>query len=71
MIEVTIREGEEYIKLCQALKKSGLSSSGSEADQAIEEGLVCVNGQKELRRGKKLRGGEIISLKGETLKIIK
>ena len=56
MIEVSIRAEEEYIKLGQALKKAG---------------LVEVNGEKELQRGKKLRDGDIVSYNGETIKICK
>ncbi len=71
MDTVEIREGEEYIKLGQALKKAGLVSSGVEAKQVIQDGEVLVSGEVETRRGKKLFGGEVISFMGEEIKIVK
>lgn len=70
-MEIQIREGEEFIKLGQALKKAGLVSSGVEAKIFILEGQVTVNGEVELQRGKKLYHGDIISFQGETVQIKK
>ncbi|MDE7061151.1 MAG: RNA-binding S4 domain-containing protein [Lachnospiraceae bacterium] len=69
MIEISIREGEEFIKLGQALKKAGLVGSGVEAKEVILEGLVSVDGEVATQRGKKLHGGEIVRFDGETVKI--
>ena len=55
-MEVAIRD--EYIKLQQALQLCGACSSGSEAKYEILEGKVSVNGEEELRRGRKLRPGD-------------
>ncbi len=71
MITVTIREDEEFIKLGQALKKASVVGSGVEAKMVILDGLVEVNGQQELQRGKKLHDGDIVSYNGETIKISK
>ena len=71
MITVNIREEEEFIKLGQALKKGNLVSSGVEAKMVILDGLVSVNGEVEMQRGKKLHDGDIVSYDGETLKIVK
>lgn len=71
MITVSIRENEEYIKLGQALKKAGLVDSGVNAKMVIQDGLVELNGQVELQRGKKLYGGEVITYNGESVKIEK
>lgn len=71
MIEIRIREGEEFIRLGQALKKAGLVDSGVDAKLVILDGLVNVNGETELQRGKKLYGGEIISFQGEQVKIVR
>ena len=71
MITVNIREEEEFIKLGQALKKGNLVSSGVEAKMVILDGLVTVNGEVEMQRGKKLHDGDIVSYDGETLKIVK
>ena len=71
MITVSIRENEEYIKLGQALKMAGLVDSGVNAKMVIQDGLVELNGQVELQRGKKLYGGEVITYNGESVKIEK
>lgn len=71
MIEVEIRETDEFIKLGQALKKGGLVDSGVEAKMVILDGLVKVNNQVEMQRGKKLHDGDIVSYNGETIKVIK
>lgn len=71
MIEIKIRENEEFIKLGQAMKKAGLVSSGVDAKMLILDGLVTVNGQVEQQRGKKLHDGDIVSFDGKTVKITK
>ena len=56
MQEIFIRD--EFIKLGQALKLSGLAESGLDAKELINQGLVKVNGETELRRGN--QGEEVI-----------
>lgn len=67
MYEIKLKD--EYIKLGQALKAAGLVSSGVEAKEVIQEGLVKVNGEIDTRRGKKLYGGDVVSYNGEEIKI--
>ena len=62
---------EEYIKLGQALKAANLVESGSMAKIVIQDGLVKVNGQTEVQRGKKLYDGDVVSFENETIKIEK
>ena len=69
-MEIKIREGEAFIKLGQALKKSGLVSSGIEAKIVILDGAVTVNGELEQRRGRKLYPGDVVSFEEETVQII-
>ena len=71
MITVNIRADEEFIKLGQALKKASLVGSGVEAKFVIQDGLVELNGEVEVQRGKKLYDGDIVSFNGETIKIVK
>lgn len=52
---------DDFIKLGQALKLSGLVDSGIEAKEVIIEGLVKVNGEIDTRRGKKLFPGDVVS----------
>lgn len=71
MREIEIREGEEFIKLGQLLKKADMVSSGADAKMVIEEGQVLVNGEAELRRGRKLYDGDKVTFSGETVKVIR
>ncbi len=48
----------EHIALDALLKASGLAGSGGQAKILIAGGGVCVNGQAEIRRGRKLRAGD-------------
>ena len=66
-MELTIRD--EFIKLGQALKLAGLVSSGIEAKVLIADGEVSVNGETETRRGRKLRDGDTVLLRGDTFTI--
>lgn len=50
VIEITT----EFIKLDSALKYAGIAENGAHAKEIIKEGLVKVNGEKDLRRGRKL-----------------
>lgn len=65
----TIKLREEYIKLGQALKAVNFVESGVEAKQVISEGLVKVNGNVEIQRGKKLYAGDTVLYNGEEIKI--
>lgn len=62
---------DEYIKLGQALKLAGLAESGVDAKFAIQDGLVKVNGQVEVQRGKKLYAGDTVSYDGKTFQVEK
>ena len=64
-----IKIRDEYIKLGQALKMAGLCDSGVDAKYAVQEGHVKVNGETELRRGRKLYDGDIVEFQGQTLQI--
>ena len=64
-----IQISDDHIKLGQALKLAGLVSSGVEAKIVIHEGLVQVNGETQLARGKKLYDGDVVSFDGKTIRI--
>ena len=60
---------EEYIKLGQALKAAHLVDSGVDAKVVITNGEVRVNGEVDLRRGRKLYKGDIVEYNGETVHV--
>lgn len=49
---------EEYIRLDSLLKLAGLVMTGGHAKNVIQSGLVKVNGEICLMRGKKMRSGD-------------
>ena len=69
MQEIKLRD--EFIKLGQALKAAGLVDSGVDAKLVIQDGLVKVNGETEVQRGKKLYDGDMVTFEGETIRIVK
>lgn len=56
---------QETIKLDQFLKLASIVQSGGEAKHLIKSGIVSVNGEEELRRGRKLKAGDTVSVDGE------
>ncbi len=64
-----IKLKDNFIRLGQALKASGLVQSGVEAKFAIQDGLVKVNGNVETQRGKKLYDGDIVEFEGDQIKV--
>ena len=69
MQEIKLRD--EFIKLGQVLKAAGLVGSGVDAKLVIQDGLVKVNGETEVQRGKKLYDGDVVTFEGETIHIVK
>ena len=67
MEQIQIRD--EFIKLGQALKLSGMVESGLDAKLFIQDGEVKVNGEVEIRRGRKLYKGDKVEFDGEEFTI--
>lgn len=65
--DVPIRD--ESIRLGQFLKLASLIDSGADAKSVIADGLVNVNGEVELRRGRQLRPGDTVSLGDRTARV--
>jgi ribosome-associated protein len=55
----------EYIRLDNFLKLCGAFVTGGQAKQAIQSGLVKVNGETCYMRGKKLRPGDRAEFEGK------
>jgi ribosome-associated protein len=60
----------EHIALDALLKATGLAESGGAAKQAITSGTVRVDGAVELRRGCKLRAGQVVEAEGAWIRIV-
>jgi ribosome-associated protein len=61
--------GKEYIELNKLLKVLNFVETGGEAHVRIDAGLVKVNGLVEKQRRKKLRKGDIVLFRKETIQI--
>lgn len=59
----------EYITLDALLKAAGVADSGGRAKEMILAGEVTVDGAVEERRGRKLRGGEVVVVDGRAIRI--
>ncbi len=59
----------EHITLEGLIKAADLAGMGSVARALIADGAVAVDGEVETRRGRKLRGGELVELAGEQIRI--
>lgn len=68
MDQLKIRD--EFIKLGQAMKLAGLVDEGVDAKEAIQSGLVRVNGEVDTRRGKKLYVGDRFSYQDVEIEIV-
>jgi ribosome-associated protein len=60
----------EFITLDSALKFSNIASSGGEAKMLITRGMVRVNGEICLQRGRKLRPGDTFDVSGESYIVV-
>lgn len=52
----------EFIRLDSFLKFKGIAETGGQAKQFIQDGIVKVNDEVCTARGKKIRGGDTISI---------
>lgn len=59
----------DYITLDALLKASGLSSSGGEAKMLIQQGVVRVNGEVDVRRGRKVRVGDRVAVDQQSVSV--
>lgn len=56
---------KQPVELFKILKFEGMASSGGEAKMLIADGLVKVNGAKEIRKRKQIVADDVIEFGGE------
>jgi ribosome-associated protein len=61
--------GGDMIRLGQFLKLADLIDTGGEAKIAIASGDVTVNGEVDLRRGRQLHPGDVVSVYGRRARV--
>ena len=64
--EVEVRG--ESIRLGQLLKLVGVVDSGAEAKALLAEEGVVVNGEAESRRGRQIRPGDVVTVRGREIR---
>ena len=60
---------DEFIKLGQLMKAANMVSNGSDAKFCIQDGLVKVNGEVTLQRGKKIVAGDVVEYRNMSVKV--
>ena len=60
-----IKINTPFIKLDQLLKFSNITENGADAKFLITEGYVKLNGETEIRRGKKIYPKDIVKIEYE------
>ena len=66
----TITIHEEYIRLDNLMKFSGLCNSGGRAKYLIQNGEVKLNGEVCTMRGKKIRPGDQVEYNNRMVEVI-
>ena len=61
----------DYITLGQFLKLADIIQTGGEAKNFLADHEIKIDGVVDNRRGRKLRGGEIVEVLGQTYEIKK
>jgi ribosome-associated protein len=60
----------EYIPMIQLLKAANLVQTGGEAQIVVTEGEVIYNGQVDFRKRLKVKKGDTVEFRGETIRVI-
>ena len=64
-----IEVGPTGIRLGQLLKLAGVVDTGGQARSVLDDGAVSVNGEVELRRGRQLAVGDVVTVAGRGLRL--
>ena len=65
-----IKINTDFIQLQSLLKFKGISETGGQAKEFIQDGIIRVNGQVCTARGKKIRPGDVVTAFGTDYRII-
>lgn len=66
-MDVAIRG--DVIRLGQLLKLAGLADDGGGAKALLAAGGITVNGEAEDRRGRQVRPGDVVVVRGAELRV--
>ena len=65
-----IKISTDFIQLQSLLKFKGISETGGQAKEFIQDGIIRVNGEVCTARGKKIRPGDVVTAFGTDYRII-
>lgn len=57
----TVKINTDFIQLQSFLKFKGISETGGQAKEFIQDGIIKVNGEVCTARGKKIRHGDVVT----------
>ncbi len=60
----------EHVALCDLLKLTGIADSGGQGKLMIANGDVSVDGQPESRKTAKIRAGQTVKYRGQTIRVV-
>ena len=72
-LEAPVREvvlHSDGLRLGQLLKLAEIIDTGAEAKALLAEGGVVVNGEVELRRGRQMVSGDVVSARDQTVELV-
>lgn len=67
---VRAQDSGRGIRLGQLLKLAELVETGSEGKELLAEGGVLVNGEVELRRGRQLVSGDVVTARDQSVRVV-
>lgn len=60
----------DYIELIKLLKATGVADTGGQAKIMVENSLVKVDGEIELRKRRKVKPGMKVSVKNQEIEVV-
>ena len=67
----TVSIEEDFIRLDNLMKFSGLCATGGQAKYLIQNGEVSLNGEICTMRGKKIRPGDVVEYNHKTVEVVR
>jgi ribosome-associated protein len=61
---------DEYVRLCDLLKLTGIAESGGQGKRIVADGEANVDGQPESRKSAKIRAGQTVECRGVQLVVL-
>jgi len=69
-VEFSLSSGQDYIELIKLLKVCGAADSGADAKLLVEDEMVKVNGEVELRKRYKVRKKDAVEVNGLKVDVV-